>query len=171
MPSTLPRQRLPGSSPLRNSPLHAMTQLIPSDRVMGAVFLFVGISYMGAAVFISEPEGQYAVIGPRLFPLVVGVGLVACSLWIAIQPKDAPALPAIDWIGMLATAFAFLIYVLVLGRIGFLVATTIFITVESRLLGSRAWRRDVIVSLGITLSVYLLFSVVLGIRLPAGFLG
>ena len=72
---------------------------------------------------------------------------------------------------MLATAFAFLIYVSVLGRIGFLVATTLFITVESRLLGSRAWRRDVIVSLGITLSVYLLFSVVLGIRLPAGFLG
>ena len=171
MLSTLSRQRSPGSSPLRNSPLHAMTQPIPSDRVLGAVFLFVGISYMGAAVFISEPEGQYAVIGPRLFPSVVGVGLVACSLWLAIQPKDTSALPAIDWIGMLATAFAFLIYVSVLGRIGFLVATTLFITVESRLLGSRAWRRDVIVSLGITLSVYLLFSVVLGIRLPAGFLG
>jgi putative tricarboxylic transport membrane protein len=148
-----------------------MTQPIPSDRVLGAVFLFVGISYVGAAVLISEPEGQYAVIGPRLFPLVVGVGLVVCSLWIAIQPKDGPALPAIDWLGMLATAFAFLIYVVVLGRVGFLVATTIFITVESRLLGSRAWRRDVIVGLGITLSVYLLFSVVLGIRLPSGFFG
>ena len=70
---------------------------MPSDRALGAVLLLVSVGYMGAAALISEPEGQYAVIGPRLFPLVIGAGWFVCSLWIAIEAKEVVALPVIDW--------------------------------------------------------------------------
>ena len=45
-----------------------MNQRMPSDRALGAVLLLVSVGYMGAAALISEPEGQYAVIGPAYFP-------------------------------------------------------------------------------------------------------
>ena len=55
--------------------------------------------------------------------------------------------------------------------VGYLVATVVFITIESRLLGSRAWFRDLIVSVFITASVYGVFNLLLRIRLPAGLIG
>lgn len=144
---------------------------MPSDRALGAVLLLVSVGYMGAAALISEPEGQYAVIGPRLFPLVIGAGWFVCSLWIAIEAKEVVALPVIDWRVVSASALAFLVYVVVLERVGYLVATTVFVAVESRLLGSRSWWRDVIVSMGIAVSVYVVFRLLLGVRLPEGILG
>ena len=69
------------------------------------------------------------------------------------------------------SALVFLAYLLLLEPVGYLLATVAFITVEARLLGSRAWLRDLIVSVVITASVYTVFNLLLGIRLPAGLIG
>ncbi|MBM63579.1 MAG: hypothetical protein CL484_11590 [Acidobacteria bacterium] len=141
------------------------------DRGLGIVLLIVSVSYTVAAMLISEPFGQYTVIGPRLVPLLIGVVWIVCSLWIAIGAADRIGLSAVDWSVVCPSALAFLVYVLVFERVGYLVATAVFIAVESNLLGSRDWRRDVIVSVGITVSVYIVFGLLLGLRLPGGFLG
>ena len=141
------------------------------DRGLGIVFLIVSASYTGAAMLINEPSGQYTVIGPRLVPLVIGVVWIACSLWIVIGPKDRTGLSAVEWSVVCPSALAFLVYILAFERVGYLVATAVFIALESSLLGSRNWQRDVIVSIGITVSVYIVFGLLLGLRLPEGFLG
>ena len=141
------------------------------DRSLAAVLFVMSAGYLALSFLISEPGGQYAAIGPRVFPVAIGIGLVACSLWIGLTAKGLGELPAIDWRVASVSALAFLAYISLLETVGYLLATVAFITIESRLLGSRAWIRDLIVSVFIAASVYGVFNLLLGIRLPAGLLG
>ncbi len=141
------------------------------DRSLAAVLVVLSAGYLAAAFLISEPGGQDAAIGPRAFPVAIGIGLVACSLWIGRTATGSRELPPIDWRVAAMSALVFLAYLLLLEPVGYLLATVAFITVEARLLGSRAWLRDLIVSVVITASVYTVFNLLLGIRLPAGLIG
>ena len=141
------------------------------DRSLAAVLVVLSAGYLAAAFLVSEPGGQYAAIGPRAFPIAIGIGLVACSLWVGLTATELRELPSIDWRVAAMSALIFLAYLLLLEPVGYLLATVAFITVEARLLGSRAWLRDLIVSVVISASVYTVFNLLLGIRLPAGLIG
>ena len=141
------------------------------NRSLAAVLFVMSAGYLAVAFLISEPGGQYAAIGPRAFPVAIGIALVACSLWIGLTGKGLGEAPPIDWGVAAVSALVFLAYLALLEPVGYLLATIVFITIESRLLGSRAWFRDLIVSVFITASVYAVFNLLLGIRLPAGLIG
>ena len=147
------------------------------DRRLGLGLLALGVGYLAAAFLISEPEGGYATVGPRVFPIGIGIALVAGSLWIAFRGNAAANASALDgsrgsadWRAAAPSALVFLAYIALLEPIGYLPATTVFIALESRLLGSRRWIRDLLAALVVTVSVYALFSLLLGLRLPAGVL-
>ena len=159
------------------------------ERTLGAGLLALGAAYLAAAFLISEPEGGYAAVGPRVFPIAIGIALVAVALWTAFRaqgaagaPSSGPAKaqaapasdaapPAADWRTAAPSVLLFLAYILLLEPLGYLLATTAFIALEARLLGSRRWGRDLLAALAVAVSVYALFSLVLGLRLPAGLLG
>ena len=161
------------------------------DRGLGAGLLAIGAGYLAAAFLISEPEGGYAAVGPRVFPIVIGSALVTVALWTAFRtqggtgapssgtakartlpaPASDAAPPAADWRAAVPSALLFLAYIVLLEPLGYLPATTAFIALEARLLGSRRWGRDLLAALVVALSVYALFSLALGLRLPAGLLG
>lgn len=188
------------------------------ERRLGAGLLALGAGYLVAAFLISEPEGGYAAVGPRVFPIGIGIALVAVALSTACrahgaagapaagaataqtapaaeettarQRRDRPeplgkrlgdgpghaapaaeaAPPAADWRAAAPSVLLFLAYIVLLEPLGYLPATTAFITLEARLLGSRRWGRDLLAALVVAFSVYALFSLLLGLRLPAGFL-
>ena len=176
------------------------------ERRLGAGLLALGAGYLAAAFLISEPEGGYAAVGPRVFPIGIGIALVAVALSTAFRARGAArapssgaaeaqavparaqaaaagearaqaapaagaAPPAADWRAAAPSVLLFLAYIVLLEPLGYLPATTAFITLEARLLGSRRWGRDLGAALVVAFSVYALFSLVLGLRLPAGFLG
>ena len=179
------------------------------ECTLGAGLLAIGGGYLAAAFLISEPEGGYAAVGPRVFPIAIGVALVAVALWTALRAhgaggapssraakasaapasgapasdapasdvpaSDAPASDAdptaADWRAAAPSALLFLAYIALLEPLGYLLATTAFIALEARLLGSRRWGRDVLAALAVAVSVYALFSLLLGLRLPGGLLG
>ena len=142
-----------------------------SGRVPTVTLFVVSVVYLLGALQISTPEGQYAAVGPGAFPLAIGLGLVCCSLWMGLRPDRGPRVVVVDWRAGALSAAVFLIYLILLDVVGYLAATAPFIMIESRLLGSRAWKRDLIVSVAITASVYALFQLVLGFRLPTGLFG
>ena len=143
-----------------------------SDRRLALGLLAVSAGYLAAASAIASPEGGYATVGPRVFPLAIGVGLAAVALRIGLRPGPGdPAAPAADWRAAAPSALCFLAYMLLLEPAGYLPATTAFIAVEARLLGSRHWRRDLAAAIVIAVTVFVLFSSLLGIRLPPGLLG
>ena len=190
------------------------------ERRLGAGLLALGAGYLAAAFLISEPEGGYAAVGPRVFPIGIGIALVAVALSTALRAKargaagttssgaassgaagaqtgaagaqpgaaraqaTAPdearakairapdaAPPAADWRAAAPSVLLFLAYIVLLEPLGYLPATAAFITLEARLLGSRRWGRDLGAALVVAFSVYALFSLLLGLRLPAGLLG
>lgn len=141
------------------------------DRRLATVLIVGSAAYLLGAFQISALSGQYAAVGPRVFPLIVGAGLLGSAVWMALPATSFSQPPAVEWRLAAASALAFLAYIAALSVVGYLLATTGFIVLESRLLGSRAWRRDLMVSLAITASVYGVFRLLLGLRLPAGLLG
>jgi putative tricarboxylic transport membrane protein len=143
-----------------------------SDLILAPPLFVLGSGYLVLSFLIPEPSGGYAAIGPRAFPVVVGIALVACSLWIGASrtsalAKDTP----VRWRLFALSALTFLAYILLLEPIGYLLATVGMITLESRLLGSRSWARNLAVGCGITASIYCVFNLLLKIPLPKGMLG
>ena len=121
---------------------------------------------------IPEPSGGYAAIGPRAFPVVIGIGLISCSLWIGLSEARSSAKEiAVDWRLFALSALTFIAYILLLEPVGYLLATAGLITLESRLLGSRNWFRNLIVSFVISALVYGVFNLLLEIPLPEGLIG
>ena len=53
------------------------------DRVFAAGALAASGGYLAAALSISAPAGGYDLVGPRTFPLAIGVGLAVSAAWIA----------------------------------------------------------------------------------------
>ena len=138
------------------------------DRVFAAAALAAGGGYLAAGLSIAAPAGGYDLVGPRTFPLAIGVGLAASALWIGCGPAR-PADPApMDWRAAAVSALVFLAYLACLGPLGYPLATTAFIVAQSRVLGSRAWCRDLVAGAVIAAGAYLAFRLLLGIRLPAG---
>ncbi|MCY4077963.1 MAG: tripartite tricarboxylate transporter TctB family protein [Acidobacteria bacterium] len=142
------------------------------DRRLALGLFAISAAYLAAATAIAAPEGGYATVGPRAFPLAIGIGLAAVALRIGIRPEPLgdPA-PGADWRAAGPSVVCFLLYAVLLEPAGYLPATTAFIAVEARLLGSRRWRRDLAASVLVAASIYVLFGSLLGIRLPAGILG
>ncbi len=140
-------------------------------RSLAAVLFVLSVGYLVGAFLISEPGSAYAAIGPRAFPLAVGIGLVVCSVWVGLSGHEPDEAPSVDGRVAAGSMFAFFAYLSVLEPVGYVLATVAFITIESRLLGSRAWLRDLVVSVCITVSIYAVFNLILGIRLPAGLIG
>lgn len=145
--------------------------VMPPDRRLAAVLIAGSVTYLLGAFQISVPEGQYAAVGPRLFPLVIGLGLLTSAVSIGVSATAEVRLPPVHWGVAASCALAFLVYIAALAVVGYLPATAVFLVLQSRLLGSRDWARDLIVSVAITVSVYGVFRLLLGLSLPAGLLG
>jgi putative tricarboxylic transport membrane protein len=61
-------------------------------------------------------------------------------------------------------------YAYVLVPLGYVVTTSFFFVAAARTMGSRLVGRDIVVGIGLSLGVYLLFTGALGVSLPAGVL-
>ena len=156
-----------------------------SDRRLAGILLVASAGYLAAAFLINEPEGEYAAVGPRAFPVAIGLALAVSAIWIRFRPSaggdaasmaaDHRVLPAggasADWRAAAPAAAAFLAYIALLAPVGYLLATAVFIPLEARLLGSRSWRRDVIAGVAVTAAIYAVLGLLLGLRLPAGVFG
>lgn len=134
--------------------------------------------------------GGYSVVGPATFPLAAAIGLLVLGAVFALRTSVAPDMDlgtrAADeeavthWPTLGLALAALIVYALALDGfdigplevpgLGYIVATTLFLPLTARILGSRAPVRDVVVGLGIALLVYFSFTELLGVRLPDGIL-
>jgi putative tricarboxylic transport membrane protein len=150
-----------------------------SDRLAGTILLLVAVVWI-AGVFWTIPEvGGGARVGPRGFPLAMGVMLAALSLvlivssYFATELLEAPAGEPVNrrieaW--ALASTFGFLaLYVLLLDLFGFLVATVaataLFLVA---VVDKRSPKLVAGVSLGLAFGVWLILGKAMGVYLPRG---
>ena len=147
-------------------------------RDRGALAVSVAMVALAAFVFLQLPsipaDGGYSAVGPRFAPMLVGLGLGVVGLWLLAQaltggwkpmpppPDEAMHARSLGWIvGGLAVQMA------IIGVVGFTLASTLLFAAVARGLGSRRVVHDAIVGFVLAAAVFLFFTRVLGLNLPA----
>jgi putative tricarboxylic transport membrane protein len=162
-----------------------------AELASGAIIGVLATAYIWLAGSIPLPQ-QFTVIGPRSFPYLIGAGMLISGVWLILESwlssrkrsgaKQRPnteqrsdvELPEAedeadvdaDWRSFALMAGLILAYIVVLDYIGFYIATSALILLAAKILGSRKHIRDATTALAGTFAIYLLFSQVLGVRLP-----
>jgi putative tricarboxylic transport membrane protein len=138
-----------------------------SDRVFGGACLLLAAFFIWQATqiklgFIVDP------LGPRAFPIVIGIVLAVAGLYPILRPDPRPDWPAVGGLIEIAFAVAILIaYAMLLPRLGFTLATAITAAVLTWRLGAHpltAIASGIVTSVGI----YVVFHLVLGLSLARG---
>jgi len=152
------------------------------EQRQGRGELAIGIGVLALAGVIlwqagTIPSPPYAQMGPRVALYIIGGGLAllgaalaftaAAGRWRAEIDADAgpPDLRALAWLGG-----ALVINIMVIEKLGFIIASTIMFALIARAFGSMKLLRDGAIGLAIALTAYLGFDKLLGIRIGAGIL-
>ncbi|MBX9589166.1 MAG: tripartite tricarboxylate transporter TctB family protein [Hyphomonadaceae bacterium] len=158
-----------------------------SDRYTGLFLIALGgVAAYGGSRLPPVPGQQ---IGPNVFPMVVGAGLVLCGALIALgigrgfedeaeadlAAHSAPEFEqrqAIGWgrgLMALVPPALLLFYVFAVDRLGFLLTAAVIVLTAAFALGARL-RLAVPLALGAPVFVHLVFSKLLRVPLPPGLL-
>ena len=145
---------------------------------VAAGVLVLGGFVLVQATGIDAPATSNA-LGPRFFPTCVGILLLVCGGWLAIDVwrggrgemeagEDVDLARASDWRSVAAVSAAFLLHAALIGPLGWPVAGAVLFWGVAVSLGSRAWVRDAAVSVVLAFGIFLIFTRALGVFLPAG---
>jgi putative tricarboxylic transport membrane protein len=149
-----------------------------SDRITGAVVAGLGALAMYGGTRQPKVPGQD--IGPAVFPMVVGAGLILCGAAIAVgigrsfeapdavEPGAAPLSRGRKLLALLPPALL-IFYVLAVERLGFLPTAALVVGITSLALGA-SWRLALPLALLAPPAVHLAFAKLLRVPLPDGLL-
>ena len=157
--------------------------MLLSDRTSGIGIAALGAVAAYAGSLLPPVPGQQ--IGPNVFPLVVGIGLLLCGALIALgighkfeeeaeaavadlTPPDAPHGRFYGLRALIPPALLILYY-LASDRLGFIVTAAILVLALSKALGA-SWRLAAILALAAPPLVHLAFYKLLRVPLPPGLL-
>ena len=153
------------------------------DRVTGLFLVGLGAAAAYGGWKLPPVPGQP--VGPNVFPLVIGIGLVLCGLAIAfgighsfeeeeqIVPYEGGAAPAPRGkpygLRALLPPALLLFYVAVADRVGFILTAGIIVFVTATALGAR-WKLALPLTVLAPIAIHLIFSKLLRVPLPIGLL-
>ena len=138
-----------------------------SDRIFGIFGVLLAIGYVLAALAIQE-SFLSDVVGPKAFPLIIAAVLGLASAVIALRPDPNPSWPGLMRLAELAAAVALLaLYAALLPLAGFIFSTIFAAAYLAWRLGSRPFEAA-LVGLGVSLGIYVVFHLVLGLSLARG---
>lgn len=138
-----------------------------SDRAFGGVGLALAAFYIWAATqielsFISDP------LGPRAFPVLIGLIIALSSVVFLLVPDPEPAWPGARRALEIALSVAVMVaYSVALPEVGFLIATVFAAGFLSWRLGAHPLAAA-IAGVAISGGIYLIFKVILGLSLAEG---
>ncbi|MHB8908423.1 MAG: tripartite tricarboxylate transporter TctB family protein [Syntrophales bacterium] len=153
--------------------------------VFAGLILAVGLGYEIMA--LNMPRGRLSYPGPGLFPLAIGIFLVATALGCLLQeilPRmrgegqpapplsndDSAAPPPRNVQKTFQLMALLIVYTLALKPLGFLVCICVFLIVAIRIFGYRRWVPAVAMAAVIAGASYVSFVLWLKVPLPSGIL-
>jgi putative tricarboxylic transport membrane protein len=121
-------------------------------------------------------DGGYSAVGPRFTPMLIGIGLAVVGVVLLVQalaggwkglegtePAEPFFAPAFAWI-----AGGLGLHMAVIGVVGFTLAATLLFAMVARGFGSRRLVRNAAIGFVLAACIFLLFTRVLNLQLPAG---
>jgi putative tricarboxylic transport membrane protein len=145
------------------------------QRVAGLIFLSIGI--YGVVFSVPLPWGTWEEPGPGLFPLSVAILLCLAGISKIFQDKGKEEGGGTDW---RETARGFLTpmkilgitlaFILVLERLGYLLATSLFLFILFLWVCRYRIRVALVLALAIGVGSWVFFGNILAVKLPQGIL-
>jgi putative tricarboxylic transport membrane protein len=138
-----------------------------SDRILGGMGLLLAIFFIWQATlikesFISDP------VGPKTFPIIIGILVGLSSLVIFLQPDDEPEWPEFSRLFEVGMTVAVMVaYAYALPIAGFVVSTAFAASFLSWRLGTSPVKA-VIAGVVIAAGIYIVFHLILGLSLARG---
>jgi len=166
-------------APAPSAPAPAQARATLGRRILGVVAVATGAFLL----YVAVTAGEVTLSGPRLAPIAVTAGwTVLAAIYLvrqlvaphADEPTDETEAEergeprGIGWLTPTLVVVALVGYVFALEPLGFVLASALFFIVAARILGSHHLLRDVITVVLLVLAVYLAFTRLLDINLPAG---
>lgn len=155
-----------------------------ADSVAGGVGFVFSLAYLAIALQIPLSSLSAAGVGPRVFPIAIGVALALASLALLVKglreaPGDEGGDPAEpveeedDTLAQSPTRLGVIIallfgYILLFVPLGYMISTFLFVSAITMYLDSRHWIRNLVYAILFPLVVYLVFTELLRVTLPTG---
>lgn len=112
-------------------------------------------------------------LNPGAFPIVVFAVFGLCGLMVlvsALRGQGMQKVNSIRWVRALVTIIAVLAYTYAIEWIGFVLATFLFMVLLLYFYEERDWKKLLLISAGVAVVIFLLFTYAFQIPLPALFL-
>lgn len=140
------------------------------DRLFGSLGVLLAAFFVWQATLIQE-SFMSDPIGPKTFPIIIGVVFGLSSLYMVLRPDPNPEWPAAGRLIEIALSVVVLVaYANMLPVVGFVIATAFASAYLSWRLGARPISA-VIAGIVISVGIYVIFHLVLGLSLARGPLG
>lgn len=122
-------------------------------------------------------------VGPRLFPQTAGVVMMLLSLYLVLRflwqrrrgtldsDNEIMELQYRDVTRVIGFTALIVAYILIFPIVGFVITTTVMLFVGFTLLGSRRFALNVILSVVLSIGIYIVFTTLLHLPLPVPVLG
>jgi putative tricarboxylic transport membrane protein len=147
------------------------------DYVVAGVTACLAAGYLAGVsaiprLMIGDP------LGPRAFPILIGIGLLVAAVLLVLETRRAAragqssgaALPPFDRRLMVLIA-AIVVLLLCFEPLGYVVSVGLFLLAMTMYLNRGHWVANVVTSVSFTLITAYVFNHYLDVRLPAGVLG
>lgn len=144
-----------------------------TDRIFGVVVILVALAFIVSAY--NLPAGNiFDKLGPKAFPIIIGVGMILSAAMLVIKPDPEPDWPALPTLLALGLATAVLVgYAYALKPLGFLLPTAIAATVLSYQITPKRVPA-MLTGVGLSAGLFVIFKYALGLSLfalPRGLMG
>jgi putative tricarboxylic transport membrane protein len=130
-----------------------------------------------AAVTAMLPsEGGYAGIGPNFMPGLVAFGLIVLGSWLLYEALSGGWRNASPHEGVfqqkpfLWVSAGLFAHMALIGWAGFVLAAAVLFVFVARGFGSHRFLRDLAIGVALALAIFLFFTQVLNVNLPAGWM-
>jgi putative tricarboxylic transport membrane protein len=141
-----------------------------SDRLFGGIAFLLALAFIAGATQI-EAAMIFDSLGPRAFPILIGVILAISSGFLILRPDPEPDWPAARRVVEIVLALVVMLaYAFLLEPLGFVIATAIAAGLLSWRLGASPAIAG-LAGVGISVGIYVVFHLILGLSLARGPLG
>lgn len=143
------------------------------DRVTGYLLLFIGLVTAWSSVHLSM--GRFRHPGPGFLPFGLSIVLTLLSIVLIFTRREkgatpTPFWPQRTWLRPLLGLAFLILYAFLIGKLGFLLTSLIFLLIWLGVIERVRWRTMVSISISVTVALYLIFGLFLEVPLPRGFL-
>ncbi len=141
------------------------------DRVTGYILLTIGAVTAWSSTYLSM--GQFRHPGPGFLPFGLALVLMGLAAALILSNRNkgqssSPFWARRTWVRPLLGVIVFLMYAFVIGYLGFILTTFLFLIVWMWIIERIRWMTIVSISIGVTAVLYFIFEFFLEVPLPTG---